>query len=59
MLCLREMFESSVVADPLVELSHFVPESRHERCNMILRGTERIVDSSKRLFYEVNERIKL
>lgn len=33
------MFKSSVVTDPLVELSDFVPESRHERCYQILRGT--------------------
>jgi hypothetical protein len=36
----------------LVELSGFVPEYRHERCNQILCGTERIVHNSKRLFYD-------
>ncbi|KAG2297875.1 hypothetical protein Bca52824_034347 [Brassica carinata] len=44
--------------DPLVELVEFVPESRHERCNQILRGTERVMDNScKRLFYEINGQI--
>lgn len=42
----REMFDGSVVTDPLVELSAFVPDSRHERCNQILSGAERIVDNS-------------
>ncbi|KAF8104599.1 hypothetical protein N665_0171s0101, partial [Sinapis alba] len=49
---------SLVITDPLVELVEFVPESRHERCNQILRGTERIMDNScKRLFYEINGQI--
>ncbi|KAH0913227.1 hypothetical protein HID58_036548 [Brassica napus] len=49
---------SLVITDPLVELVEFVPESRHERCNQILRGTERVMDNScKRLFYEINGQI--
>lgn len=53
----RDRFSDSslVITDPLVE---FVPESRHERCNQILRGTERVLDNScKRLFYEINGQI--
>ncbi|KFK36626.1 hypothetical protein AALP_AA4G148400 [Arabis alpina] len=52
----RDKFDASVevITDPLVELIEFVPDSRHERCNQILRGTERIVNKSKRLFYEIN-----
>lgn len=55
----RDQFINSsvVITDPLVELIEFVPESRHERCNHILRGTERIMDNSRRLFYEINGQI--
>ncbi|KAL0732851.1 hypothetical protein Bca4012_009061 [Brassica carinata] len=56
----RDRFSDSSleITDPLVELVEFVPESRHERCNQILRGTERIMDNScKRLFYEINGQI--
>ncbi|ESQ35429.1 hypothetical protein EUTSA_v10008303mg [Eutrema salsugineum] len=55
----RDKFNSSlVITDPLVELIDFVPESRHERCNQILRGTERIMDNSRCLYYErINERM--
>ncbi|XP_023645652.1 uncharacterized protein LOC17900357 [Capsella rubella] len=53
----RDVYNNFDIRDPQVKLREFMPEHWHEDCKKIMRGAERISDSSNRLFYEINGKL--
>lgn len=53
----REIYSNIDIKDPQVKLKEFMPKHWHEDCKKIMRGAERISESSNRLFYEIDGKL--
>ncbi|XP_010458845.1 PREDICTED: uncharacterized protein LOC104740040 [Camelina sativa] len=53
----REVYNNTDIKDPQVKLREFMPDHWHQDCKKIMRGSERISESSNRLFYEIDGKL--
>ncbi|KAK2395177.1 Restriction endonuclease, type II superfamily protein [Trifolium repens] len=53
----RELYTSGVITDPLFQLKSLSPAPRHELCRDIVYKSKLIVDNSKLLIREINDKL--